>query len=87
MTKLEQKAIENVDKILKDEIFYFNDTACVVLSDAEQCYIQGLVDIDKACEWLIDHVYEYLKDVSHFNGTWDIDTSKMIQDFRKAIQQ
>ena len=43
--------------------------------------------INDACEWLIDNAYMYLEDVSHFNGTWDIDVKKLIQDFRKAMEE
>lgn len=54
-------------------------------------YQHGLDDmkkemIDETCEWLLDHAYEYLKDVSHFNGTWSIDTQKLTEDYRKAME-
>ena len=43
--------------------------------------------INKACDWLIDNIFDYLKDVSHFNGTWDIDTQTLIPDFRKYMEE
>lgn len=44
--ELDKMAIEECDKILKDEIFSYNGAECVVLSDAEKCwklgYCQGI---------------------------------------------
>lgn len=60
MDKLEEKAIERVGELLKDEIF-----ECVVVSDAERCYIEGYKDaqketIDKVCEWLDNNLCCYI---------------------------
>ena len=48
-------------------------------------YTRTDVFIEKACEWLEDHIYEYLK----MNRTWnepDYD-SKLIEDFRNYIKR
>lgn len=44
--ELDKMAIEECDKLLKDEVFTYNGSECVVLSDAEKCwklgYCQGI---------------------------------------------
>ena len=40
----DNKVIERVGEILKDEVFIHEGVECVVLSDAEKCYIQGYKD-------------------------------------------
>lgn len=53
MSKLEFESIEECSKFLEGETFIYNDTECVVLSDAEECYVLGYKKaIEKACEWL-----------------------------------
>lgn len=51
MSKLEIESIEECSKFLEGETFIYNDTECVVLSDAEECYVLGYKKaIEKACE-------------------------------------
>lgn len=80
MDKLEEKAIERVEELLKDDIF-----ECVVLSDAEKCYIQGYKDaqketIDKVCEWLNNNLRSYIGAHYYF-----LDQDKLNNDLRKTV--
>lgn len=53
MSKLEFESIEECSKFLEGETFIYNDVECVVLSDAEECYVLGYKKaVDKACEWM-----------------------------------
>ena len=85
MTQLERQAIEACGKLLIDEIFEYNDVECVVLSDAERCYIQGYKDaIDKACEWLEGYRQDTSDGTGYISG---IVNDKTIEEFRKAMKK
>lgn len=81
MDKLEEKAIERVEELLKDAIF----DECVVVSDAERCYMEGYKDaqketIDKVCEWLNNNLRSY---GAHY---YFVDQNKLNKDLRKAME-
>lgn len=82
MNKLEEKAIERVEELLKDDIF-----ECIVVSDAERCYIEGYKDaqketMDRACEWLKNNAYFYVNDL-----TGDLDEIRLAKDLKKAMEE
>lgn len=80
--KLENMAIEKVAEILKGDTFYYQDVECCVISDAEECYIQGYKDaVQKACEWLKNKLPPsmFRSDFYMFNG-------EFIEDFKKAMK-
>lgn len=84
MTQLEYKAIEECGKLLMDETFEYNNVECVVLSDAEKCYIQGYKDaIDKASEWLLKNIHNYLHGTG--GGYWF--DEGVVLDLRKAMEE
>lgn len=54
------------------------------------CYINGAIeqrkiDIDKACEWLIDNLWEFV-DYDHCDGI-NIDYGELNKQFRKVIEE
>lgn len=82
MDKLEEKAIERVEELLKDDIF-----ECVVVSDAERCYIEGYKDaqketIDKVCEWLNNTAYFYVDEL-----TGSLDEIRLIENLKKSMEE
>lgn len=82
MDKLEEKAIERVGELLKDDIF-----ECVVVSDAERCYIEGYKDaqketIDKVIEWLDNNLRSYIGAHYYF-----LDQDKLNEDLRKDMEE
>lgn len=87
MSKLEFESIEECSKFLEGETFIYNDAECVVLSDAEKCYVLGYKKaIDKACEYINNHwnkllVYEY----NQFGGSV-FNRKKTVEQFRKALE-
>lgn len=59
--------------------------------DVEKAYIQGANDqrkiyIDKACEWLEDNADKFYMSSSQADDCY-FDTDKMIEDFRKAMEE
>ena len=75
--KLENIAIERVAEILKGETFYFQDVECCVISDAEECYMEGYKDaLNNACEYLKN---KFPSDHYMFNG-------ELIKDFKKVME-
>ena len=83
MTQLELNAIEQCGKLLIDETFVYDDVECVVLSDAERCYIQGYKDaIENACEWLKNYRQDTPDGLGYIAG---IVNDKTIEDFRKIM--
>ena len=85
MSKLEFESIEECSKFLEGETFIYNDTECVVLSDAEECYVLGYKKaIEKACEWL----KSYRQDTSDGTGyIAGIVNDKTVEEFRKAMEE
>lgn len=81
MSKLEFESIEECSKFLEGETFIYNDAECVILSDAEECYVLGYKKaIEKACEWL-----------ESVNLDWyqireGIFSTQLIEDFRKVME-
>jgi len=82
MSKLEFESIEECSKFLEGETFIYNDAECVVLSDAEECYVLGYKKaVDKACECLMSMLPDiYLQ---YMRGT---KTEDIVRDFRKAME-
>lgn len=83
MSKLEFESIEECSKFLEGETFIYNDAECVVLSDAEECYVLGYKKaIEKACK-LLKCKYDDIG-LQWMRG---VNVSDVIKDFRKAMEE
>ena len=49
---------------------------------ADSCPRKGLVDIEKACEWLKDNIHDY-----YMTGEFEQWFDDMFEDFRKAMEE
>lgn len=58
----------------------------------QQCYIDGAEDgyeyaVDKACEWLMNNVNDYIINDIYLGGDWYKVKSEMFYDFRKSMEE
>jgi hypothetical protein len=84
MNKFEEKVIERVGELLKDDIF-----ECIVVSDAERCYIQGYKDaqketIDKVCKWLEEHLANFFGESYIYEEPDTLD--RCLKSMKKAME-
>ena len=77
--ELENQAIERCGKLLAYDTFEYNNVECVVLSDAERCYIQGYNDA-------IDRAYEWIENRFAPDGSIIPTYASLMADFRKAMK-
>ena len=59
------------------------DSFCCGAKWADEHPKEGLVSIDKACEWLIQHINDYINEYNLHRK--DIDC--LFEDFRKAMEE
>ena len=66
------------------------EVACLEMAEwIDEHPRKGLVDIDKACEWLLDNVYGYIEESNNpkFSGGYTFDFNSFLNDFRKAMEE
>ena len=64
------------------------EAACLEMAEwIDEHPRKGLVDIDKACEWLLDNVYGYIEESNNFSGGYTFDFNSFLNDFRKSMEK